>query len=169
VAIEIERRFLVRDPHAATGGGVAQVSHITQGYFGCVDGLRVRVRILSDKYNNRCAFLTFKGARRGLCRLEFEYPLGLGRARRALDRLPPAQIISKRRYEVPFGNGPMWSVDQFEGLNRGLMIAEIELDHPKQEIETPPWIGAEVTFDRRYGNSRLAYAPIARHLMGVAC
>ena len=129
---------------------------------------RVRVRILLDSRTGCRAFLTFKGARRGLCRLEFEYPLALDRARRALDTLPAARIIRKMRHEVPYHNGVSWSVDQFEGANAGLVLAEVELCHPDQEVELPPWVGKEVTFDRRYGNSRLAYAPIRRHFADVA-
>jgi len=162
VAVEIERRFLVRDPCAAPGGSVAHAYHIVQGYFGCIDGLRVRVRIRADERNECRAFLTFKGARRGLCRPEFEYPLELDRAQRALGTLPAAQIIRKTRYEIACQNGLSWLVDQFEGPNAGLVLAEIELDHPDQEIELPAWIGEEVTFNRRYGNSWLAREPISR-------
>ena len=162
MAVEIERRFLVRDLCAAIGTNTASLSYISQGYFGCVDRLRVRVRILSDERNDCMAFLTFKGARRGLCRLEYEYPLELERARRALDTLPAAQIIRKIRYDVHHHDGLVWSVDQFEGPNNGLVLAEIELAHSNQKIELPPWVGEEVTFNPRYRNSRLARSPMPR-------
>ena len=168
VAIEIERRFLVRDPRAAIRASIGPPAIIIQGYFGCIDGLRIRVRINSDGHDDCRAFLTFKGARRGLCRAEFEYPLELERARRALRALPPARTIRKLRHQVPCRKGITWSVDEFGGENTGLVIAEVELCHPQQEIELPPWVGKEVTFDRRYGNSRLAYAPIRRLLADVA-
>lgn len=168
VAIEIERRFLVRDTGAAIRASAGPPAIITQGYFGCIDGLRVRVRIMSDGHDDCRAFLTFKGVRRGLCRAEFEYPLELERAQRALRALPPARIIRKLRHQVPCREGISWSVDEFGGENVGLVIAEVELCHPQQEIELPHWIGKEVTFDRRYGNSRLAYAPIRRLLADVA-
>jgi CYTH domain-containing protein len=98
MAIEIERRFLVRGPRAAIDGAGAKPSHIVQGYFGCVDNLRVRVRILAKERGVYMAFLTFKGPRRDLCRLEFEYPPELTRARRALSMLPPTRVIQKTRY-----------------------------------------------------------------------
>jgi len=167
MGMEIERRFLVRDPHTAIERGTAPVQ-IIQGYFGRIDCLRVRVRIVSCERGSCAAFLTFKGARRGLCRLEYEYPLPLDRARRALDTLPPAQIIRKTRYEVRRGNDSAWSVDSFEGPNIGLVLAEIELAHPNQNIAIPFWIGEEVTFNPRYGNSRLARMPMSRHLADVA-
>lgn len=117
MGVEIERRFLVRDLWNAIDGGNAPSCQIIQGYFGCIDRLRVRVRIVRDDHNGCAALLTFKGARRGLCRLEFEYPLPLDRARRALETLPSAQIIRKTRYQVPYGNGLIWTVDRFEGAN----------------------------------------------------
>jgi CYTH domain-containing protein len=164
MGIEIERRFLVRDPDAATCCGGAPSIHIIQGYFGIVDRLRVRVRIMSDSSKGCAAFLTFKGARKGLRRLEFEYPVEIGRARQALDALPSSQIIRKRRYETTGGDGMAWTVDLFEGLNKGLALAEIELAHPNQKFQSPLWLGEEVTFDPRYGNSRLAWAPRPREL-----
>jgi adenylate cyclase len=135
-------------------------SYITQGYFGCIDRLRVRVRILSNEHGDYEAFLTFKGARRGYCRLEYEYPLTLERARRALETLPSTHIIRKRRHQVQHHDGLNWVVDQFECQNSGLVIAEIELSYSSQKIELPSWIGEEITFDRRYGNSRLSHSPM---------
>src|SRR5690348_3100716 len=75
MALEIERRFLVRDPQAVfTAPGATRSQHTIQGYFGRVEGLRIRVRILTEPDGAHFALLTFKGARRGLCRVEYEYP-----------------------------------------------------------------------------------------------
>ena len=49
-----------------------------------------------------------------------------------------------------------------------VVLAEIELAHPNQRIELPSWIGEEVTFNSRYGNSRLARVPMPRHLVNAA-
>ena len=76
MAIEIERRFLVRDPQAAIADStIANQLQIRQGYLGWVDGLRIRVRIITDYRGQRSAVLTLKGRRRGACREEYEYPL----------------------------------------------------------------------------------------------
>jgi adenylate cyclase len=40
-----------------------------------------------------------------------------------------------------------------------LVLAEIELDHERQPFDLPPWIGAEVTSQRRYYNGDLAQRP----------
>ncbi len=39
------------------------------------------------------------------------------------------------------------------------MLAEIELKSEDQVFSYPPWLGAEVTHDRRYYNSSLASHP----------
>jgi hypothetical protein len=44
--------------------------------------------------------------------------------------------------------------------NAGLVLAEIELQHPDEQFALPGWVGREVTHDRRYGNSALSIAPI---------
>jgi adenylate cyclase len=168
MGVEIERRFLVGDPYAAICGVKTRSIQINQGYFGVVDRLRVRVRIVSDPVGGNSAFLTFKGARKELCRLEFEYPMAIGRARRALETLPPSQIIRKKRHEVTGEDGLVWTIDCFEGMNRGLVLAEIELVHPNQAFFHPAWLGDEVTFDPRYGNSRLAWAPITADMHQAA-
>jgi adenylate cyclase len=50
-------------------------------------------------------------------------------------------------------------VDEFEGANAGLVMAEIELEHADQAVELPDWAGAEVTADPRYQNASLVRHP----------
>ena len=161
MAIEIERRFLVRDPQAAIAGStIANRFQIRQGYLGRVDGLRIRVRITADHSGQRTAILTLKSRRRGASRLEYELPFELNRAAEVLSALPLTHIICKTRYRLRYPEGVVWSIDRFEPPNDGLVIAEIELADPQQRIDPPPWVGEEVTFNPRYGNSTLARSPI---------
>jgi adenylate cyclase len=163
MAIEIERRFLVRDAHAAIlSAGTTHRRQIRQGYFGCVDGLRVRVQIVADGSGQRTAMLTLKGRRRGISREEYERPLGLLRAEQALGALPPTRIIRKTRYRRRYRDGLVWEIDCFEGPNAGLVIAEVELADPEQRIELPSWVGEEITFNPRYSNSELARSPVCQ-------
>jgi CYTH domain-containing protein len=66
--------------------------------------------------------------------------------------------VSKTRYVIPFA-GKTWEVDVYEGLNEGLILAEIELQSEDEGFERPKWIGEEVTADPRYANSELAKRP----------
>ena len=52
-----------------------------------------------------------------------------------------------------------FEVDEFHGDNEGLVIAEVELSAPDEPYETLPFIGQEVTGDRRYYNAYLSHHP----------
>ncbi len=161
MAIEIERRFLVHDAATALADpGLRRSERIIQGYFGQIAGLRVRVRLLTAPCGDARAVLTLKGPRVGLCRVEHGYPLLPDRARALLDRLPSAQKLCKVRYTICRRDGMIWSVDQFEGANAGLVLAEVELSDVGQPIELPSWVGEEVSLNPTFGNSQLARAPI---------
>ena len=67
-------------------------------------------------------------------------------------------MIEKTRTTIPIG-GHFWEVDEFSGANEGLIIAEVELSDPQENVSTPNWIGTEVTGDPRYYNSNLTIHP----------
>ena len=52
-----------------------------------------------------------------------------------------------------------WEIDEFEGSNEGLVVAEIELASVDQPFEVPPWAGKEVSGDPRYLNTSLSVRP----------
>ena len=96
MAQEIERKFLVRDDswRQASDGGTA----ISQGYLGSRPECAVRVRIKGDT-----AWLTIKGATRGISRSEYEYLIPLADARAMLEELAVRPFIDKVRHEIAFG------------------------------------------------------------------
>ena len=146
--LEIERKFLV------TGDGwrAGTPHHIVQGYLARTEQASIRVRC-----SNARAWLSVKAARQGIARPEFEYAIPLDEAKELLT-LCGTWRIEKTRYEV-MHDGMLWEVDEFEGANTGLVVAEIELEHPSQTFTPPPWLGAEVTDDPRYYNAHLGQTP----------
>jgi CYTH domain-containing protein len=150
MAKEIERKFLVDAAlwRAETAGTLYR-----QGYLSSVKERVVRVRIAGDR-----GFLTIKGITTGVSRLEFEYPIPLADATVMLDRLCERPLIEKTRHREVFG-GRTWEIDVFHGDNDGLVVAEVELAEPEDEVELPPWAGAEVSSDPRYFNNNLAANP----------
>lgn len=98
-------------------------------------------------------YLTLKSGDPGAVRLEFEYEIPL-RDAEALLGYCRAPLIEKTRHEAPWA-GRVWMIDVFEGARAGLALAEIELSHPDEDFERPPWAGAEVTSDPAYRNSNL--------------
>jgi adenylate cyclase len=151
MGIEIERKFLLKNatwrdlPHTRI--------HILQGYISIAPEATVRVRIAGAK-----AFLTLKGKRSNYSATEFEYPIPVSDARLMLEQMCVYAAVEKWRHVVESG-GYTWEIDQFCGANKGLYIAEIELESADADFPRPEWLGAEVSNDPRYSNSSLAQAP----------
>jgi len=49
----------------------------------------------------------------------------------------------------------------FMNENKGLVVAEVELEENWQEIQKPNWVGREVTGDPKYYNSNLIKNPFS--------
>jgi CYTH domain-containing protein len=114
------------------------------------------VRTTGDK-----GFITIKGESVGATRSEYEYEIPLADANEMLDRLCERPLIEKTRYRVSH-EGLAWEIDEFEGDNRGLTIAEVELKDETQSVTLPGWIGQEVTGDPRYFNANLVANPFSQ-------
>jgi adenylate cyclase len=67
-------------------------------------------------------------------------------------------VVDKVRSLVP-SDGHVWEVDEYAGPNAGLITAEVELDSENAEVPLPPWLGPEVTGDRRFDNASLSARP----------
>jgi CYTH domain-containing protein len=145
--VEIERKFLVLSDEwrrAATGS-----QRLRDGMLARFGDGKVRVRIADEQ-----AWLTVKGPRIGLRRLEFEYQVAYSEAEEMLRTLCPEPLIEKTRYFVPYG-GFTWEVDVYEGALEGLILTEIELEHEDQAFTMPEWVGPEVTDDPGYKMANL--------------
>lgn len=144
---EIERKFLVRGDEWRRYEGVS----IRQGYLARERDLSVRVRLAGDE-----GTVTIKTGSDTLKRSEFEYGIPAADAAELLKLCD--HTIEKTRRVVDV-DGTQWEVDEFEGENAGLVVAEVELDSEDQAFNKPSWIGEEVTNDRRYLNSELVVRP----------
>ena len=149
MATEIERKFLVREEKLPP---LPAPNVIRQGYIPTLS-TSVRIRIDSNH-----AFLTLKGKAKGLSRSEFEYAIPTPDAEAMLQELCTQPYISKKRYLIE-NRGHTWEVDIFEGKNKGLIVAEIELSDENETFTVPEWIAEEVSFDPRYRNSNLVTHP----------
>lgn len=150
MAKEIERKFLVKgDAWRSLAEGVSY----RQGYLNSQKERTVRIRTVGEK-----AYLTLKGPTRGVTRTEFEYEIPYEDCLAMLEELAEKPIIEKKRYRIPAGSY-VWEVDEFFGVNEGLILAEIELPSEDAVFEKPDWIGEEVSGDPRYFNSSLVANP----------
>jgi len=152
---EIERKFLVKNDDFIAQSTKKQ--HIKQSFLSTNKNRTVRIRIKNDK-----GFLTIKGISNdsGTTRLEWEKEISLQEAEQLL-KICKKPIISKMRYLVPF-KGNIFEVDVFKKENKGLIIAEIELQKEMQNFEKPNWLGKEVTGDKRFYNSVLQKHPFKK-------
>lgn len=148
---EIERKFLLN----------LEVWHLTpkpkglhfrQGYILTDPNKTIRIRATETK-----GFLTIKGKSVGASRLEYEYEIPLVEAVELLDHFSVAEL-EKLRYNIQYA-GKLWEVDEFLGENKGLFVAEIELESEDEKFDLPLWVAEEVTADHRYFNSNLTSNP----------
>jgi CYTH domain-containing protein len=150
MAREIERKYLIReDKNWRDIAGTV----FRQGYLSTVKERTVRVRTIGQK-----GYLTIKGITVGATRLEFEYEIPVAEANEMLDTLCERPLIEKTRRIIEHA-GFIWELDEFFGVNAGLVIAEVELESEDTIFEKPPWIAMEVTDDPRYFNANLVANP----------
>lgn len=173
MAIEIERKFLLAND--GWRAGIERSEPIAQGYLVGAQALRdgtarasVRARLAGDQ-----AWLNIKAARLGIERAEFEYPIPVDDARNLLATLCDG-VLEKTRHHVRV-DGVLFEVDEFEGDNRGLVVAEVELPAVDAPFPRPAWLGREVSALTRYYNVNLIahpyrqWSPAERAAEDAAC
>jgi len=150
--VEIERKFLINDElwKPKEKGTI-----IKQGYLSVDPERVVRVRIAGEK-----AYLTVKGKPIGITRTELEYEIPKNEAE-VLMKMCLDFPVEKIRYKEKIGN-LIWEIDVFEGANKGLFMAEVELTDENQEFDMPEWIGGEVSLESRYYNAWLSRNPFSK-------
>jgi CYTH domain-containing protein/CHAD domain-containing protein len=147
--VEIERKFLVRDPPPDLGACASD--RIEQGYVA-LDGHAVEVRV--RRRGGRATLTVKQGS--GHARLEEEIALGRARFER-LWELTDGRRLEKVRHLVPVGDATV-ELDVYGGVLAGLVVAEVEFDseNDSDAFRPPDWLGKEVTGDERYANRTLA-------------
>ncbi len=151
MATEIERKFLVTHNSWKEN---APYSLFKQAYLNSTPERTVRIRIDGEQ-----AFITIKSKTTGIQRQEFEYNIPVEDAEQLL-LLCETAPLEKMRYRVQDHNH-LWEIDEFLGVNEGLIVAEIELGDASEAFQKPEWLGKEVSDDPRYYNSYLANHPFS--------
>ena len=145
--MEIERKWKIEK--LPDGYDAFPFSVIQQAYL-CTEPV-VRIRRQDAEY-----YLTYKS--KGLMVRE-EYNLPLTEA--AYMHLRPkvdGNLIAKRRYLIPIGDGLTVELDVFEGKLEGLFLAEVEFgtEEDAAAFVAPEWLGEDVTYSMEYHNSVLS-------------
>ncbi|WP_262691270.1 CYTH domain-containing protein [Kordiimonas aestuarii] len=147
---EIERKFLVDKTRLKLP---RKFKSVEQGYLMRAESRSLRVRKIDGDY-----ILTLKIGK-GARRVEIERPLGKAEGVALISKVLDPLIV-KKRYAVKC-DGHVWDVDVFKGENKGLVLAEIELEDEDEAFTRPDWVTREVTGDRLFQNSTLASHPIS--------
>ena len=147
---EIERKFLVLNDSYK---GLGDFEYCIQGYIPSTNEPSIRIRIIGKK-----SFITIKSDINGITRLEYEYEIPNQDAKDLLELFCKKTIIEKNRYKIHY-KSTLWEVDEFLGNNKGLVVAEVELNSEKECYSKPNWIGYEVSIDKKYYNYNLAKHP----------
>lgn len=161
MGIEIERKYLVKKSVWRSHKELLENQSpdlgvkYCQGYIPTTNATTVRIRIIGEQ-----GYLTIKSQTVGHTRAEFEYPIPVNDAQEMLNNLCLKPLIEKIRYKIQIDN-LVWEVDEFLGENRGLIIAEIELENEDQSFELPNWIEREVN-EQKYFNSYLVKHPYSQ-------
>lgn len=147
--IEIERKFLINKIPENCQKSI----HIKQYYMHIDDNFVQRLRF----FDNEKAIISLKQNCAGLSRYEFEYEIPLSDAKKIVS-MSNSKFTEKIRHIIYF-DSIKWEIDEFLGENKGLLIAEVELESEDQNIMLPDWIDSEVTNQNKYFNYNLALRP----------
>jgi len=152
MSIEIERKFLVSSTEFKTE--YYKKTFIKQGFLNSNKYRVVRVRVVDN-----IGYITVKGKSydSGTSRFEWEKELPKSEAEQLL-LLCETEPIEKIRYLVKNENHII-EIDEFLGDNKGLYIAEIELNTKDENFKSPQWLGKEVTGKKKYYNAKLSKHP----------
>lgn len=155
MATETEMKFLVapnwRD-ELDSNTRIVKSFDIKQAYLASSKECVVRVRTNST---DMLAYITIKGPKIGLSCPEFEYQIPYEDALEMIKMCPLS--LEKTRNVVIDGEKQIWEVDEFSGLNEGLVVAEIEMESEDADVIVQTWIGKEVSSDSRYANANLIH------------
>jgi len=151
MAYEIERKFLLLNEDWRSE--VTQTLAIQQAYLCNTDKASLRIRV-----SDQTGYISTKSMTRNIRRHEFEYEIPLHDAEFMIQHMAQGSPVIKKRHLVPKGSH-VWEIDEFEGSNAGLIVAEIELGHETEAFDKPLWVGDEVSGDTRYLNISLVGHP----------
>ncbi len=153
MAIEIERRFLIRNDNWKEF--ITKKIYIEQGYLSkSLDDWIVRIR-----FSGKNSKITLKKHIKGFTNFEFEYSIPRSDAETIMSNL--SSTIKKERFFLEVEK-KSWMIDCFKENNYPLEIAEIELSDEEEDLLLPSFISKEITGLTHFSNFSLANNPFSK-------
>jgi CYTH domain-containing protein len=161
MGIEIERRFLIPSSQKPLWRGESlqikqfyvdeeAISHLIPNDFDIS-----AIHVWRIRSSQRGCFLTGKGRRVGAKAIEVEWKMGQSEFDIISER-NTLFVIEKTRFLWRGADDILWEIDEFEGVHKGLIIAEVELESEDQVVQLPEWLGEEITGDNSWSNWTLS-------------
>ena len=153
MALEIERRFLIKDE--TWKEFINKKIYIEQGYLSkSLEDWIIRVR-LTDKKSK----IALKKHIESFTNYEYEYSIPRKDGETIMANL--SNTIKKERFFLEVEK-KSWIIDCFKENNFPLEIAEIELSNEEEDLSLPSFISQEITGLTYYSNFSLAKLPYSK-------
>lgn len=164
MALEIERQYVVNTEHPdwIMLQPTLPKKKIVQATIHRGDGNKLRVRLIEDMQTGaKSAAFTFKIAKKSKkndpnIRDEYEWEVPY---RVALYIMIGHPDVVKIRHEYTHTDGKVWEFDEYQWPNLGIVLADIELSKLDEKFEILPWLGQEVTKDKKITNNSFSQHP----------
>ena len=166
MAQEIERQFVVDDQHPEwlRLREILPKSRLIQATIYRGERNKLRVRIIDDlQTGEKKAFFAFKVKHKTkkdepTLRDEYEWEVP---PRVALYSMIGHIEVYKVRYHYIHTDGAVWDIDEYEGANAGIALADLELDAIHTNFSRPCFLGKETTKNKNISNNSFSTHPYA--------
>ena len=153
MALEIERRFLIKNDHWKDF--ITNKTSIEQGYLS----YNLEDWIIRIRFNGKTFKIALKKHIKNFTNYEYEFSIPKSEGEKIMATL--TNKIQKERFFLEVDN-KNWIVDCFKDKNFPLEIAEIELASEKEEVILPPFVSKEITGLKIFTNLSLTKCPFSK-------
>ena len=153
MALEIERRFLIKNDHWKDF--ITNKTSIEQGYLS----YNLEDWIIRIRFNGKTFKIALKKHIKNFTNYEYEFSISNSVGEKIMSTLK--NKIQKERFFLEVDN-KNWIVDCFKDKNFPLEIAEIELASEKEEVILPPFVSKEITGLKIFTNLSLTKCPFSK-------
>ena len=153
MALEIERRFLIKNDHWKKF--IINKTSIEQGYLS----YNLEDWIIRIRFNGKDFKIALKKHIQNFTNYEYEFSIPNSEGEKIMATL--TNKIKKERFFLQVDN-KNWIVDCFKDNNFPLEIAEIELNSEKEEVILPPFVSREITGLKIFTNLSLTKRPFSK-------
>ena len=153
MALEIERRFLIKNDHWKEF--ITNKTSIEQGYLS----YNLEDWIIRIRFNGKTFKIALKKHIKNFTNYEYEFSIPKSEGEKIMATL--TNKIQKERFFLEVDN-KNWIVDCFKDKNFPLEIAEIELNSEKEEVILPPFVSREITGLKIFTNLSLTKRPFSK-------